>query len=311
MGITADISSPHALTHTHEDHLAVQRAFQFYVGWFMHPIFSTHGNYPRVMIDRIGELSRQQGFSKSRLPTFTDDEIKMIHNTSDFFGINTYTSLLVTSNDDTKNPAGHPIPSFMHDMGTIETQDDNWEKSGSVWLRVHPSGIRHLLNWIRKEYNNPIVYVTENGVSDKGGMNDVKRVEYFNAYLTAILSAIKDGCNVKGYIAWSLMDSYEWVAGYTEKFGLYHVDFNSPNKTRTPKMSAKVFSKIAQTNRVDYSYRPEVPELPSAAAPKENNMNVPLIMLTVLCVMLVVIVCCIVMICVKRRSNTSSNTNLF
>lgn len=150
-----------------------------------------------------------------------------------------------------------------------------------------------------------MVYVTENGVSDKGGMNDVKRVEYFNSYLTAILSAIKDGCNVKGYIAWSLMDSYEWKAGYTEKFGLYHVDFSSANKTRTPKMSAKVFSKIAQTNRIDYSYKPQVPELPSAA-PKENNMQIPFIMLTVLCIMLVVIVCCIVMICVRR-----SNGNRF
>lgn len=265
----------------------------------MHPIFSTQGNYPRIMIDRIGELSRQQGFSKSRLPSFTSDEIKMIHNTSDFFGINSYTSILVTTNDDTKNPAGFPVPSFMHDMGVIETQDDNWEKSGSVWLRVHPSGIRHLLNWIRKEYNNPLVYITENGVSDKGAVNDYKRVEYFNSYLSAILGAIKDGCNVKGYIAWSLMDSYEWKAGYTEKFGLYHVDFNSPNKTRTPKMSAKVYSKIAQTNRIDYSYKPKVPELPSAA---ENNINIPIFMFAVLCVMLVVIVCCIFVICLRRNN---------
>lgn len=83
--------------------------------------------------------------------------------------------------------------------------------------------MRHMLNWIRREYDNPIVYITENGVSDKGGLNDVKRVEYFNSYLTAVSNAIDDGCNVKGYIAWSLMDSYEWKSGYSEKFGLYHV----------------------------------------------------------------------------------------
>lgn len=300
MGITADTSSPHPLTHTHEDHQAVQRAFQFYVGWFMHPIFSTNGNYPRIMIDRIDELSRQQGFSKSRLPTFTSEEIKTIHKTADFFGINSYTSLKVTSNDDVKNPAKHKIPSFQHDMGTIETQDEDWGKSGSEWLRVHPSGMRHLLNWIRKEYNNPPVYITENGVSDRGGLNDIKRVEYFNSYLTAVLSAIKDGCDVKGYIAWSLMDSFEWVAGYTEKFGLYHVDFNSREKTRTPKMSAKVFSKIAQTNQIDYSYRPIVPD-PYTSDFNEDYLNgFSTFMLILLCVIIVMLSCFVVFNCIKR-----------
>lgn len=136
IGITGDTSFPIPLTHTHEDQQASERALQFYVGWFMHPIFSKNGNYPKIMIDRIGELSRQQGFTKSRLPEFTSDEIKTIHKTSDFFGINSYTSVLVTTNDDQVNAAKHPVPSFFHDMGTIETQDESWPRSGSVWLRV-------------------------------------------------------------------------------------------------------------------------------------------------------------------------------
>lgn len=102
----------------------------------MHPIYSKFGNYPKIMIDRIGELSRQQGFTKSRLPSFSPEEVKMIHKTSDFFGINSYTSVLVTTNDDKSNRGKHAIPSFYHDMGTVETQDDSWPKSGSVWLRV-------------------------------------------------------------------------------------------------------------------------------------------------------------------------------
>lgn len=88
-------------------------------------------------------------------------------------------------------------------------------------------------------------------------MNDVKRVDYFNSYLTAIHTAInRDGCNIKGYIAWSLMDSFEWKAGFTEKFGLYHVDFNHPNRTRTPKRSAFIYSQIAKTKQIDKNYQP-------------------------------------------------------
>lgn len=69
--------------------------------------------------------------------------------------------------------------------------------------------------WIKKEYDNPQVIVTENGVSDKGGLMDLGRINYFNTYLDAVLDAMDDGCNIFGYVAWSLMDSFEWKAGYT------------------------------------------------------------------------------------------------
>jgi beta-glucosidase/6-phospho-beta-glucosidase/beta-galactosidase len=105
------------------------------VGWFAHPIFSKTGNYPKVMIERVAALSKEQGFSKSRLPHFTEREVERIRGTSDFFGINSYTTILVKKNG-RNNTAGHPIPSFQHDMGTIETINEDWPKSGSVWLRV-------------------------------------------------------------------------------------------------------------------------------------------------------------------------------
>lgn len=78
-----------------------------------------------------------------------------------------------------------------------------------------PEGMYKLLMWINKEYGNPSVIVTENGVSDKGGLNDLDRVDYFNKYLDNVLNALEDGCNIDGYIAWSLMDSFEWKAGFT------------------------------------------------------------------------------------------------
>lgn len=105
------------------------------MGWFAHPIFSKNGDYPQIMIDRIEAHSKQQGFSRSRLPTFTQDEIERIRNTSDFFGINSYTSVLVTRND-RNNSANFSIPGFNHDMGVVESIDASWPKSASSWLHV-------------------------------------------------------------------------------------------------------------------------------------------------------------------------------
>lgn len=63
------------------------------------------------------------------------------------------------------------------------------------------------------------------------------------------LSAIKrDGCNVKGYMAWSLMDNLEWTSAYTQKFGIYRVNFTDPDRTRTPKKSAAFYHRLVTEN---------------------------------------------------------------
>ncbi|KAJ0674336.1 putative beta-glucosidase [Helianthus annuus] len=68
-------------------------------------------------------------------------------------------------------------------------------------------------------------------ISLKKALKDEKRVKYYNEYLTNLLAAIKeDGCNVKGYFAWSLLDNWEWAAGYSSRFGLYFVDYNDKLK---------------------------------------------------------------------------------
>lgn len=72
------------------------------------------------------------------------------------------------------------------------------------------------LRWVKKEYNNPEVLITESGWSDHGEINDVGRIEYFRDHLEQILDAVlDDDVNLKGYTAWSIIDNFEWRAGYT------------------------------------------------------------------------------------------------
>lgn len=113
--------------------------------------------------------------------------------------------------------------------------------SAQQWLRVAPKGFRKLLNWVWKRYDLPII-ITENGCPCVGeqdvhvAVKDTFRQGYFGLYLDAISRAIyQDGVEVKGYYAWSLMDNYEWSAGYGPRFGIVHVDFETLK--RTPKES--------------------------------------------------------------------------
>lgn len=116
------------------------------LGWFAHPIFSESGNYPPIMIERIKANSRMEGLSRSWLPTFTQDEIARIRGTADFFGLNTYTTRLVTLNDKS-NSANFSIPSFQHDMGVVQSIDTNWPKDGGTsWIYVRRNARRKFVS---------------------------------------------------------------------------------------------------------------------------------------------------------------------
>lgn len=94
------------------------------------------------------------------------------------------------------------------------------------------------------------VIVTENGVCDRlGNLDDMERVYYYKHYINQVLKAITlDSCNVIGYVAWSLLDNFEWSFGYSLKFGLVNVDFSSENRTRSPKLSSRYLAKLASNN---------------------------------------------------------------
>uniref|UniRef100_A0A8C9WRR5 beta-glucosidase n=1 Tax=Scleropages formosus TaxID=113540 RepID=A0A8C9WRR5_SCLFO len=224
---------------------AADRALQFRLGWFAHPIFK-NGDYPDAMKWMVGNKSELQGLPASRLPAFTDEEKEYIQGTADVFCINTYTSEIVHHVTSLLSP-----PSYDYDQDVREAEMDDSPATAMKGLRVVPWGLRRLLNWIKEEYGNPEIYITENGMStdSKTTVDDTDRVFFYKTYIDEALKAHNlDGVKLKGYIAWSLLDSFEWLNGYSIGFGLHHVDFNHPERPRTPKRSAHYYYDIMRNN---------------------------------------------------------------
>ncbi|NWW53881.1 LPH hydrolase, partial [Pedionomus torquatus] len=231
--------------HNHEDVEAARRYLQFFLGWFAHPIFK-NGDYNEVMKKRIRERSLAQGLQQSRLPEFTESEKQRIKGTYDYFGLNHYTTVLAYN---LNYPAG--VLSYDSDRGVATVSDRSWLNSGSLWLKVTPFGFRKILRWIKEEYNDPPIYVTENGVSERGALdlNDTWRTHYYRSYVNEALKAVVlDGVDLRGYTAWTLMDNFEWAVGFDERFGFYHVNFTDPDLPRRPKASARFYSQIINCN---------------------------------------------------------------
>ncbi|XP_023246701.1 myrosinase 1-like [Copidosoma floridanum] len=220
-------------------------AFEFECGWQAHPVFSESGDYPEIMKKKVAERSRAQGYEKSRLPTFSTFWVKFIRGSADFLALNYYTSRLA------KPLQRSSMVNWPNDEGLEYEFDPKWGSAQTPWLKVVPQGLHKLLKIIRDKYNRPTVYITENGVSSSSGKEDDIRIHYVYSHLKAILLAIKDGCDVRGYTYWSLLDSYEWFAGFTYQFGLVHVDFDDVNLTRTPKKSVEWLKHIISTRKLE------------------------------------------------------------
>ncbi|CAH8322756.1 unnamed protein product [Eruca vesicaria subsp. sativa] len=224
---------------SHADKEAVNRALDSYIGWHLHPL--TFGDYPETIKKNAG----------NRLPHFTKEQSEFIKNSFDFIGINYYTARFVAH----KHHHDHTRLRFTTDQHleykVINRSGDyiSSESDGTKLLYSYPEGIRKILNYIKYKYNNPAIYITENGFDDYNVgtvpreqlLKDTKRIQYHEKHLQELHKAITvDGCDVRGYLAWSLLDNFEWEHGYAMRFGLYYVDYADDLK-RYAKDSAKWF----------------------------------------------------------------------
>ncbi|KAM9836458.1 cytosolic beta-glucosidase isoform 2-T2 [Aulostomus maculatus] len=166
-----------------EEITATERCLAFTLGWFAWPVFVT-GDYPENMRSAIDARSETLGYIDApRLPTFSKEEPAVL-GTADFFALNYYTSRKVTRQVD----ACGQVLCMKSDRNAAEVLDPSWPVCGVSWLAVVPSGLRKLLKYIKDTFNNPAIYITENGFSQVGELQieDVQRAAFYEETISEV-----------------------------------------------------------------------------------------------------------------------------
>ncbi|XP_057499190.1 beta-glucosidase 12-like [Actinidia eriantha] len=219
------------LSNSAADRAAAQRALDFMYGWFIHPL--TYGHYPESMIKLVGK----------RLPKFTPEQVALVKGSFDFLGLNYYIANYVYN---VPSPNSVNI-SYTNDPQAVQTTERNGKPigrpTGVPTFFMYPKGFKELLVYTKEKYNDPIIYITENGMGDGNNMTleeaikDTQRVYFYRRHLLSLKDAIEAGVKVKGHFSWSFLDNFEWPSGYTQKFGITYVDYKNGLK-RYPKRSS-------------------------------------------------------------------------
>ena len=191
------------------------------VRWYMDPIF--RGAYPQDVIDHVG----------ADAPHVEPGDLERIRQPLDFLGLNFYTRNLISA---TGQQVDGPGARGFTDMG--------WEVVPEVFAA-------HLVR-LAREYSPPPMYITENGMANAdrvvdGRVPDTERIAYLSSHLQALATAMTLGVDVRGYFYWSLLDNFEWNSGYTKRFGLFHVDYET--QARLAKDSAHWYSNFIAQHR--------------------------------------------------------------
>ena len=173
-------------------------------------------------------------------PDWSAADVEALKTSIDFLGLNYYTRSVVRH-----APAAWPVPAAaVKQAGAVYTET-GWE--------MHSPSLTEALLWLHRNYGGLPLYVTENGAalfdppSAIGGhVEDPLRIHYLRTHIDAVRQAISQGADVRGYCAWSLLDNLEWAHGFSKRFGLVHVDFQT--QQRTPKASALWYSRVIATH---------------------------------------------------------------
>jgi beta-glucosidase len=236
VGTAFSMSSCEPSTDSDDDKLAAERAHAITNLWFLEP--ALHGRYPDAFT-----------FLPETIMQIKTGDLEKMRAPLDFIGINLYYRTIVsapTAIERLSNAQRWLFPAIMAEGQEGPKTDFGWE----VW----PQALYNMVARITRDFNRPVIEITESGCSYNDGpgasglIRDVRRIEYHRQYLQALARAIADGADVRGYHAWSLMDNFEWAAGFSQRFGLTYVDFKT--QQRTIKESGRWYAKVASENRV-------------------------------------------------------------
>jgi beta-glucosidase len=228
IGLVVNLEPKYPASQDPDDLAATARADAYMNRQYLDPVLL--GSHPEEMKEIFG----------AAWPANADDDLALMRQPIDFLGINYY--LRGVTQYDAK---ALPLKSKNVRQPQHAVTETGWEMYAPALTRV--------LLWVRERYPAIPLYLTENGTATydpphtlDGVVDDPLRVWYYREHLKAAHTAIKHGVDLRGYFAWSLLDNYEWSLGYSKRFGIVHVDFET--QERTPKSSARFYSEVIRTN---------------------------------------------------------------
>ncbi|MDB5680131.1 GH1 family beta-glucosidase [Sphingomonas bacterium] len=227
IGLVVNLEPKYPASDSAEDKAATARAAAYMNRQYLDP--AIHGACPAELADIFGEAWTD----------WSADDLALARQKIDFVGVNYYTRNVTRADD------CFPVRATMVEQKQATYTTTGWE--------VFPQGLTDVLLWVKEQYGDPAIYVTENGaaffdppVAEQGRVEDPLRVSYLRHHIAAVGKAIEQGVNVKGYMLWSLFDNLEWSLGYSKRFGIVHVNFAT--QERTLKDSAKFYREVIATN---------------------------------------------------------------
>jgi beta-glucosidase len=221
-----------------EDVAAAVRHDGAFNRWFLDPMFGR--GYPGDLVGWYGDDA----------PRIEPGDHEHMAAPVDFLGVNYYTRRIIANDPAGRGPGHASLATRQVYWPFVPRADfDEWE--------VAPEGLYRTLLRVQRTYQPPAMYVTENGTSwpdqpgPDGAIHDLLRIRYLARHTAAVRQAIDDGADVRGYFAWSILDNFEWGFGFTKRFGLVHVDYQT--QQRTVKDSGRWYARLAAENRLRLS----------------------------------------------------------
>ena len=255
IGIVLDLHGMVPATSSEADVLACQRTRENAQGIFFEPIFL--GRYPEYLMEWLGPLR----------PDIAEGDLEQIRQPLDFLGVNYYTTQEVSHRESGPRQLNAGLGVNADLTEEVSQNEDGGLLKSSLKMRtlpglghtslgwgIYPQGLSDVLQRVAAATGNLPVYITENGctMDDEpdadGFVEDRERIHYLRRHLIELHRSIRAGVDVRGYFIWSLMDNFEWGAGYRPRFGIVRVDY--PTQRRTPKLSARWYREVIARNAV-------------------------------------------------------------